>query len=41
MSYKVTIIIEKDEYVYYAYAPDLEGCQTQGETIDEILIVSK
>ncbi|MEF9425821.1 MAG: type II toxin-antitoxin system HicB family antitoxin [Candidatus Mariimomonas ferrooxydans] len=37
MSYKVSIVIEKDEYGYYAYAPDLEGCQTQGETIDEVM----
>ncbi len=37
MRYKVTVIIEKDEYGYYAYAPELEGCQTQGETIDETL----
>ncbi len=37
MSYKVSIIIEKDEYGYYAYAPELEGCQTQGETIDEVM----
>ncbi|MEC4684378.1 MAG: type II toxin-antitoxin system HicB family antitoxin [Nitrospirota bacterium] len=38
MSYKVSIIIEKDEYGYYAYAPELEGCQTQGETIDEVMV---
>ena len=37
MSYKVSIIIEKDEYGYYAYSPDLEGCQTQGDTIEESL----
>ncbi|NOY38812.1 MAG: type II toxin-antitoxin system HicB family antitoxin [Nitrospirae bacterium] len=37
MSYKVSIIIEKDEHGYYAYAPELEGCQTQGETIDEVM----
>jgi len=38
MSYKVSIIIEKDEYGYYAYVPELEGCQTQGETIDEVMV---
>ncbi len=37
MSYKISIVIEKDEQGYYAYAPELEGCQTQGETIDEIM----
>ncbi len=37
MSYKVSIVIEKDGYGYYAYAPDLEGYQTQGDTIDEVM----
>ena len=37
MSYKVSVVIEKDEYGYYAYSPELEGCQTQGETIDEVM----
>jgi len=37
MSHKVSIVIEQDEYGYYAYAPELEGCQTQGETIDEVM----
>ena len=37
MSYKVIVVIEKDEYGYYAYCPELEGCQTQGDTLDEVL----
>jgi len=37
MPYKVNVIIEKDEYGYYAYCPELEGCQTQGETLEEVL----
>jgi predicted RNase H-like HicB family nuclease len=37
MIYKVCIIIEKDEYGYYAYCPELEGCQTQGESLEEVL----
>jgi predicted RNase H-like HicB family nuclease len=37
MSYKVNVIIEKDEHGYYAYCPELEGCQTQGETFEETL----
>jgi len=36
MSKRLNIIIEKDEYGYYAYCPDLEGCQTQGDTLDEV-----
>ena len=37
MPYKVNVIIEKDEYGYYAFCPELEGCQTQGDTIEEVL----
>jgi len=37
MSYKVNVVIEKDEYGYYAYCPELEGCQTQGDTLEEVL----
>ena len=37
MNYKVNVIIEKDEYGYYAYCPELEGCQTQGESVEEVL----
>ncbi len=37
MSYKVNIIIETDQEGYYAYAPELEGCQTQGNTLEEVM----
>ena len=37
MNYKVSIVIEKDEYGYYAYCPELEGCQTQGDTLEEVM----
>lgn len=36
MSYQVNIIIEKDEDGYYAYSPELEGCQSQGDTLEEV-----
>lgn len=36
MSKRLNIIIEKDEFGYYAYCPDLDGCQTQGESLDEV-----
>ena len=33
-----TVIIEKDEEgVYIAEVPDLKGCYTQGDTIEEVL----
>ena len=35
MLYKVNVVIEKDEHGYYAYCPELEGCQTQGDTLEE------
>jgi len=34
---KVTVIIEKDEFGYYAYCPELKGCHTQGDSLDEVL----
>lgn len=37
MSYKVNVVIEKDAHGYYAYCPELEGCQSQGDTLDEVL----
>ena len=37
MNMKVTVIIEKDEFGYYAYCPELKGCHTQGDTLDEVL----
>jgi hypothetical protein len=37
MSYKVSVVIEKDEYGYYAYSPELEGCQSQGDTFEEVM----
>jgi predicted RNase H-like HicB family nuclease len=38
MSHKVNVVIEKDEFGYYAYCPELEGCQTQGDSIEEVLV---
>ena len=37
MLYKVIVVIEKDEYGYYAYCPEPEGCQTQDDTLEEVL----
>jgi predicted RNase H-like HicB family nuclease len=34
--YQITAIIEKDEFGYYAYCPQLQGCQTQGDSLAEI-----
>lgn len=37
MSYKVGIVIEKDEGGYYAYCPELEGCHSQGDSLEEVI----
>lgn len=37
MSRRISVVIEKDENGYYAYAPELKGCQTQGQTLDETM----
>lgn len=34
--YKLNIIIEEDEDGFYAYCPELKGCQSQGDTLEEI-----
>lgn len=35
MKYKVSAVIERDANGYYAYCPELPGCQTQGDTFEE------
>jgi predicted RNase H-like HicB family nuclease len=37
MSHKASVVIEKDEHGFYAWCPELRGCQTQGATLDETL----
>jgi predicted RNase H-like HicB family nuclease len=37
MSYKVSIVIEQDEHGFFAYSPELEGCQTQGASLEEVM----
>jgi predicted RNase H-like HicB family nuclease len=36
-SYKLNAVIEKDEHGYYAFCPELDGCCTQGATLDETM----
>ena len=31
------IVIEKDESGFFAYSPELEGCHTQGVTVEETM----
>lgn len=37
MAAKISVVIEKDDDGYYAYSPELKGCQTQGDTFEETI----
>lgn len=37
MTRKVSVVIERDTYGYYAWCPELKGCQSQGKTLEEAL----
>ena len=32
---KFSVIIERDNAGYYVYCPDLPGCQSQGDSLEE------
>jgi predicted RNase H-like HicB family nuclease len=36
--YKFAVVIEKDEDGYFALCPELDGCFTQGDSYDEIVV---
>ncbi|MCX9013391.1 MAG: type II toxin-antitoxin system HicB family antitoxin [Candidatus Methanoperedens sp.] len=35
--YTLPVVIEKDEYGYFAMCPALQGCYSQGDTYEEAL----
>jgi len=37
MARKATVLIERDEHGFYAWCPELKGCQSQGSTIEETI----
>ena len=37
MTGKVSVVIEQDGHGCYAWCPELKGCQSQGETVEETL----
>jgi predicted RNase H-like HicB family nuclease len=37
MTFKLTAILEQDKDGVFAYCPELKGCHTQGETVEEAL----
>jgi predicted RNase H-like HicB family nuclease len=34
---KATVVVEKDEHGFYAWCPELNGCQSQGLTLEEVM----
>lgn len=38
MARKASVVIERDEHGFYAWCPELKGCQTQGATLEEVLV---
>jgi predicted RNase H-like HicB family nuclease len=37
MTRKASVLIEKDEHGFYAWCPELKGCQSQGATVEDAL----
>ena len=34
---KASVVIEKDEHGFYAWCPELNGCQSQGATLEDAI----
>ncbi len=37
-TYRFSVIVEKDKDGYFAFCPELQGCYTQGDTYEEVLV---
>ena len=37
MNLKLSAIIEQDKHGFFAYCPELKGCHTQGDSVEESL----
>jgi len=37
MARNASVVIEKDEHGFYAWCPELKGCQSQGGTLEEAM----
>ena len=37
MTRKASVVVGKDEHGFYAWCPELKGCQSQGDTLEEAL----
>jgi predicted RNase H-like HicB family nuclease len=38
MSSKISVVIEKDDFGFFAYCPELKGCHSQGNTLEETIV---
>jgi predicted RNase H-like HicB family nuclease len=38
MARKASVVIEKDENGFYAWCPELRGCQSEGATLEEAIV---
>jgi predicted RNase H-like HicB family nuclease len=37
MARKASVVIEKDDHGFYAWCPELKGCQSQGNTLEQAI----
>lgn len=37
MAHQFNIVIEQDRHGFYAYCPELEGCQSEGDTFEDAM----
>jgi predicted RNase H-like HicB family nuclease len=37
MARKASVVVEKDENGFYAWCPELKGCQSQGASLEEAI----
>jgi predicted RNase H-like HicB family nuclease len=37
-NFRFSVVIEKDEDGYTAFCPELQGCYSQGDTYEEVLV---
>ncbi|MCL4870444.1 MAG: type II toxin-antitoxin system HicB family antitoxin [Anaerolineae bacterium] len=37
MTYKTAMMIDQDEYTYYAYAPEWDGGEIESDSLDDVL----
>jgi len=37
MAYRVSVVIERDDHGYFAFSPEIEGCQAQGTSFEGVV----